>query len=56
MAGHEQGHIHQRVLQLIALKFVSTQCLKLIDQVEKNKQGKKANGDKTNRSNDFPVN
>jgi len=38
------------------LKFVSTQCLKLIDQVKKNKQGQKANGNKTNRSNDFSVN
>jgi hypothetical protein len=56
MAGHEQGHIHQSMLQLITLKFVSAQGLKLIDQVEKNKQGQKANGDKTNRSNDFPVN
>jgi hypothetical protein len=56
MAGHEQGHVHQGVLELIALEFVSAQGLKLIDQVEKNKQGEKTNGNKTNRSNDFPVN
>jgi len=28
----------------------------LIDQVKKNKQGQKANGDKTNRPNDFSMN
>ena len=56
MAGHEQGHIHQGMLQLIALKFVSAQCLQLIDQIEKNKQSQKTNGHKTDRSNDFSVN
>ena len=38
VAWHEQRHVHQCVLNLVALKFVATQGLKLVNQVKKNKQ------------------